>query len=56
MIWNNCQVDEAEFKETLKKFVSDVLAKGGDSCDMQSGGGWNESCITRICGMSKCLH
>ena len=21
MIWNNCQVDEAEFKETLKKFA-----------------------------------
>ena len=28
MIWNNCQVDEAEFKETMKKFASDVLAKG----------------------------
>ena len=28
MIWNNCQVDEAEFKETLKKFAPDVLAKG----------------------------
>lgn len=56
MIWNNCQVDEADFKETLKNFAPDVLAKGGDSCDMQPGGGWNESCITRICEMSKCLH